>query len=484
MYRVLIVDDEPWVAYGITRIVDWEELGFKVIGEAYDGLMAISMIEQHKPDVIISDIRMPGLDGIELLTEIGKRKLHTAVILVSGYSEFEYAQQAVKLGAFDYLLKQIEKEALTESIIRLKEKLDDKSRTTTAEPDHFLNDLFDLLDADHKITIHSFLDRRGKRFEYPDYRFICCQYPHATISGGHESAATREGLQYLSFRTGTNKTSILVNYDECNHPSVLLDYMAEQLTDAVHIGISQPAPCSAPIAKLYQEADIAMLSSACRPTSRMIEYIEAAPISELASALLQLELSIKENRPMRVKEMLDAICRHCTLQDLLIDQVTGIYNQIVALIQKYFSSSAVSQQVEYLAYYQAARYGSYKSLFDGLQEVLESQSEADLQPSNEQVKEIIAYIDSRYTEDIVLGDVAKRFSMSIGHLSSLIKKSSGTMYSEYITNKRIQHAKELLSDPALSVQEVVQRVGYKDYFHFNKLFKKHVGITPSKFRKI
>ena len=105
MYNVLIVDDEPWVAYGIANLIDWESLGFTIIGEAHDGLSALDIIIDKKPELVISDIRMPGLDGIELLEKVNRLKLESKVALISGYADFAYAQKAVRLGAFDYLIK-------------------------------------------------------------------------------------------------------------------------------------------------------------------------------------------------------------------------------------------------------------------------------------------------------------------------------------------------------------------------------------------
>lgn len=111
-------------------------------------------------------------------------------------------------------------------------------------------------------------------------------------------------------------------------------------------------------------------------------------------------------------------------------------------------------------------------------------NEQEAHVSNDQAKKIIAYIDQRYTEDILLSSLAKQFNLSIGYLSMLVKKETGKTYSEYVTEKRLALAKELLGDQSISIQDIVQRVGYKDYFHFNKLFKKHFGITPSKYRKL
>jgi two-component system response regulator YesN len=109
-------------------LLNWESLGYTVIGEAYSGTAALEMIMEEKPDVVLSDIRMPGLDGIELLERINREKLKTAVILISGYSEFEYAQKALRLGVFEYLLKPVDKNKLNESLSRLKIIMGEKKK--------------------------------------------------------------------------------------------------------------------------------------------------------------------------------------------------------------------------------------------------------------------------------------------------------------------------------------------------------------------
>ena len=142
-------------------------------------------------------------------------------------------------------------------------------------------------------------------------------------------------------------------------------------------------------------------------------------------------------------------------------------------------------EIEYLNYYQIVRYySSIEQLFERIKAIFEQQAGEELQISNETAKKIIDHIDASFTEDILLGDLSKKFNISLGYLSTLIKKETGKTYTDYVTNKRLSLAKELLNDSSLSVQEIVERVGYKDYFHFNKLFKKHYGITPSKYRKM
>ncbi|WP_199615837.1 response regulator transcription factor [Paenibacillus alkalitolerans] len=484
MYRVLIVDDEPLVTCGIARLIDWKSKGFIIIGEAFDGLSALQTIREQKPDVVISDIRMPGLDGIELLDRLQEEEIEAEVILVSGYAEFAYAQQAIKLGAFDYLLKQIDKTLLAKTIDRLKEKLD-KKKQEAKEFDLLLNDLFDLFEPDNKIKIHNFLLNKGYDFSYPHYRFISCLYPSETASGLHDDAPYGNEMNVIRFRTGQNKLSYLINYDELNKPIGFLDFISDHSNDCLNVGISGIGVYSTPIAKLYQESDIALFSAFSQPESRIIKYKESEMPAELTKSIWNIELAIKEHKQELILRRLDELSEECVSQRLYIDHVSNVYNQIVSLIYKYYSDSyTAASEVEYSNYYQIVRqYRSIEQMFDSVKALFGS-AQADISVSNEQARRIIEDIDATFTEEISLNQLAKKYKVSLAYISKLIKKETGKTYSDYILNKRLSLAKELLSDPFLSIHEIVHRVGYKDYFHFNKLFKKHFGITPSKYRKI
>ncbi|KRF41864.1 response regulator [Paenibacillus sp. Soil787] len=484
MYSVLIVDDEPWVAYGIKALIDWESLGYTVIGEAYNGLTALETILEKKPDVVISDIRMPGLNGIELLEQINQKQLGTNVILASGYAEFEYAQKAVRFGAFDYLLKQVDKDKLIDTLLRLKSVLAEKQKAYKGL-DLFLDDLFELFESDNTIKISNFLANKGIDFEYPHYRFISYLYPHSTLSDAEDGIIANDGIKYIRFRTGQNKISFLLNYDEFKNPICLLDFISVNLSDTQCIGISSIGVFSTPVAKLYQESDIALFSSFTQQGQQMIEYKAADLAAAQTKTILHIEVAIKEQKQEQINKGLDELCEECKSRHMLIDQISTIYNQIVSLVYKYYSSSDAINEIEYLNYYQIVRYySSIEQLFERIKAIFEQQAGEELLISNETAKKIIDHIDASFTEDILLGDLSKQFNISLGYLSTLIKKETGITYTDYVTNKRLGLAKELLNGSSLSVHEIVERVGYKDYFHFNKLFKKHYGITPSKYRKM
>lgn len=240
MYNVLIADDETWVIFGLKRMIEKSGLPFRVIGETNDGVTTLEEVEKKKPDVLFSDIRMPGYTGLELLEHIQEKKLDVKVVFVSGYAEFTYAQKALSLGAVDYLLKPIKPDMMTTVLKKLEVKLAGKVQEEVIE-----------------------------------------------------------------------------------------------------------------------------------------QKEEKVPV----------------------------------------------------------------------------------------------------------IEQIITEIQEHYTENITLTELAKKYGISVGYLSSLIKENVGLSYSDYVTARRIQKAKELLEDETLSIEQIAEQTGYNDYYYFTKVFKKTLGISPSKYRK-
>lgn len=240
MYNVLIADDETWVIFGLKRMIEKSGLPFRVIGETNDGVTTLEEVEKKKPDVLFSDIRMPGYTGLELLEHIQEKKLDVKIVFVSGYAEFTYAQKALSLGAVDYLLKPIKPDMMTTVLKKLEVKLAGKVQEEVIE-----------------------------------------------------------------------------------------------------------------------------------------QKEEKVPV----------------------------------------------------------------------------------------------------------IEQIITEIQEHYTENITLTELAKKYGISVGYLSSLIKENVGLSYSDYVTARRIQKAKELLEDERLSMEQIAEQTGFRDHFYFIKVFKKHTGITPGKYRK-
>ncbi len=486
MYRVLIVDDEPWVAFGLSKLIDWELLGFQIAGHAHDGLTALRMIKEEKPDVVISDIRMPGLDGISLLEQIVQAGIDAEVIFVSGYSEFDYARSALRLGAFDYLIKQIEKPKLLETMLRCADKLSRKKKGEVHVQQ--LNDLFELFEPQYKVTAGDFLLNKGYAPDKPAFRIVSffCE----AIKETEEqvlNAFKESGVRAIPIRTGSDKLSFLINYVRADTAAAEenLAFITGCLTHLEAIGISGRGSYQTPISKLYQESDISLFSRLTLGGQHAVEYKEVETPETYERSLLQLEQAIREGRTEAIYSSLDKLREECQANPVYSDQFSRLFNQIVSLIHKYQSRDGLKHEPEYMNYAQIGRsFDSLKQLFDCFKPYFEEHSRLEIELPNTQIRSMMEQIELGFTKDISLGQWAVEFNISLGHLSHLFKRETGKTYSEYVTDKRLQYAKQLLRDPDLSIQHIVERVGYKDYFYFNKLFKKHFGVTPSKYRKM
>lgn len=131
MYRAFMCDDEMWILLSLKNLIDWQEEGFFICGEATDGIKAWERIRNLQPDLIFSDIRMPGMDGIELVKKVREEGIQAEIIIISGYSEFQYAKAAIQYGCSDYLLKPIDEEELLDCIRRVRQRLDEKNPEET-----------------------------------------------------------------------------------------------------------------------------------------------------------------------------------------------------------------------------------------------------------------------------------------------------------------------------------------------------------------
>ncbi len=194
MYQVLLIDDEPWALYGLKTLIDWEALGYRIAGEAENGLKAMELLKKGNIDVAISDIRMPGMDGIQLMETIQEEKLPVEVVLVSGYSEFEYARKAVRYGAFDYLLKQVSAEELTDVLRRLSDALKGREQGAPdplkegAHLSHMMTEV--MRDIDEGFPRDILLNELAKKY---------------SISSGHLSNLIKGDREYL-YRAHYQKT--------------------------------------------------------------------------------------------------------------------------------------------------------------------------------------------------------------------------------------------------------------------------------------
>lgn len=470
MYRVIIADDEPWIAYGLVHLIDWELYGFTVCGTAEDGVDALEQCLTLKPDVLISDIRMPGMDGLELLEKLRCKMPDLIVIFVSGYSEFEYAQRAVRLGAFDYLLKPAAAEDLTGLLSRLKSPL--RNIQQRAYQDSY----FALLDTDNDVTIGQWTEPGSHTPNFQSCFFLT--FDAAADSQQDidylESLITSAGHEAVFLRTGIEKYSALVKI--LNPQQSFRESLRIRL-EGRHCGVSEEGTAISRLYRLYKQSDIAHCTSIINQTQRIVHYKQLPPNNTAQQLLSQLAQSLIAGNTGLCYIQIEKLVEFCS-GGIMLDDVRRIHERVLSLLQRYGKNKVEDLRVR--NYHQIfTEYATIPALFEPCKQFFLTSEGRNSEVSAE---EILSFIDANFTKNIRIADIASQFHFSQNYFSTFFHKKTGQTFTKYITQKRMEMARQLLENTDLPMQEIADQTGYSDYFQFNKIFKRETGLPPSRYR--
>ncbi len=526
MIKTIIADNEVWVCQLIKDLVDWEALGFSISGIAYDGLQLMDMITELQPDIIITDIRMPGKSGLEVVQELKLRELDIGVIIVSGYSDFEYAKKAIDLGIFSYLLKPLEKEELTATLLNFREAfaksrqqkdsfcfLQKKLNKSIAS--HFNSYMSELMTgAAAPLSLNALNEQFSRSFSAGLFRILLISVD-SHINDTHENDARAAIVNHIiSFISDVFRPVchdlfylehqpfllIAVNYpanDDKLIQSLLDDLMYEcshsipyVSSNSVTIGAGCAVKEPAELAGSYRSALNAIHSRTVAGLRRII-------YGEPAAAPVSLSRETKNQISSFVNSYFAT-----TEPSILINEILDTYakgrpaHYVYDVVQLIYDAAAFAVSGQVLEQYNAL-YGSRRSLSldhaknTGELKQFAAAALSHLREINISVSEkkngidiVKSYIDEHLEQDLSLDRLAALIHLNPNYLCELFKKETGENLSKYITYKRIEAAKEYLEDITLKCSEVAAKVGYSDVNYFHRIFKSYLGLTPKQYRKM
>jgi len=538
MIRTLIVDDERWVCQLIRRLVNWSALGFSIIGESHDGNEAFEQILKEKPDLVLTDIRMPGQDGLSIIQSVKVTGQLTKFIVVSGYSDFEYAKNALNYGALGYLLKPIDKKELSELLISIRESI--FSQRVKAMVDEQIKDKlsYSLNRLKEKYFI-DFLTGESGRLAEVDIGKINTEFESTFKPGKYQVIVYKPDFRGLDKLQGTVEkvlfekmqnelTSIYVSY--CadlsvvrikSHLAVVLNFHSTReieigklisksmtkLRDNISlmrdfdltIGIGRIGTHLNDIPESYRFAVEAVKARILYGINRVIDLgSRVFDLTELESVFpvadkLQLTRRLESIDYQGASEIVDnMIARFDANRDLspnlfeiAINQVQKIFVDCVKRSGTRFEQSLDCKDMldkdleDFHSLDQIRKY--FHFLFERANNTCEKLKSSQNSQAIECVKH---YISTHYKDEITLSDVAKIAYLNTNYLGDLFKKETGINFSEYLIEFRINVAKDLMKDLKLRISDVAEQVGYPDAKYFSKLFKKIVGVSPADYRKM
>lgn len=538
MITTVIVDDELWVCQLIKRIVNWEELNFSIVGEAYDGNEALELIKTKKPELVITDIRMPGIDGITLIKNVKELGLETGFIIISGYSDFEYAKGALKYGALGYLLKPIDRKELTDLLMSVRTEMF-KNREKVVEEklvkgklarslnqlqkQFFTNFLLsDSTDAE-KIDIEMLNREYESKFRQGCFQTVIYKIDYKSI-GKVDEASEKEALDdiqeavlseiepycfdvvtvrlknqlvcilnYQSGKENTIQNSIRATFEKVRAGSHLM----RDFDLTVGIGSHEADFCLLPFSykwannsiKARVSLGVNKILDISKHTFSTVELKELFPIDKEMKLSHLLEMSDNNASLEIIGEILGVFKEKADINPCLIFDVSLEIAEVffkvmrrldIGIEKEYISKSKVysdigeCKSIAYILDY-------FKKLLDGARSFYNNLKQNQNRKAIEMVK---AYICDHYKEEVNLNDAASLVFLNPKYLGELFKKETGINFSDYVINYRLDVAKELLKDVKYRTNEVAEMVGYKDAKHFSKLFKKIVGVNPAEYKKM
>lgn len=523
-YKLIIADDEIKIVQLIKHLINWDKLPLKLVGTANNGLEALNLIKKESPHIVILDIRMPGFNGIELISKTKEFNSDIHFIIVSGYRHFDYAHKAIKFGVEDYLLKPVKQDEINKTlknIIEKKQKNNQVREITRGQKEHdFLIEMFQRGNR-NALTLDDCRSKYNLNFTHENLDLILIKYDLDSYEINENETALLIGKAEtvlndnlgdsrinFSFFHREYSTYLLLNYNERDEKSIrnILINIIEGLHSFrdlfrnLKTTISRSG-CFKDLIHIQEKIDFVtrnIMNRYFQGSGKILENKrdwERNNIKDLLTITRKNEILkcigvLDKDRVERI--IIELFDEMSSKQDVSGYFAQELLNELLNIFYYQFENQFGFSQI------QKNRLESLRKLFQ-MQSTLHSQiaiavetvkttmSEYEDDRKNRDEKPILdakKYIQEKFYMPLSLEEVSESIGMSPSYLSTIFKKKTGVGFVEYLTSIRIEEAKELLSNPQRSVSETAEEVGYKDTKHFTKKFKKIVGLSPAEYRKI
>ncbi|MFC5406083.1 response regulator transcription factor [Cohnella soli] len=527
MYKVLMVDDEAFILDGLKIIVDWAEYGFEITGWASNGARALELLEQNEYHLLITDIRMPHMNGIELIRAIRSRHMNVKIVVLSGFSDFEYVKEASRLGIENYLLKPVNEDELASTLLNLAEKIEGElfHRMQQRVDYHILRDNILYRWAAGNIDGKELKERAlllNLNLEASYYRTCILRVTesregfHNELHRGHmndlgafalcnivsETLGPRDDL-YV-FPTVNGEAVLIFLYNEMpTDNSDLLIGLRGCLTNVnvylrlnAYITVGPVVRGFRSLGNSYQSALELFDYRLVLPPNTVIDYDMAHESSELIpeslhTSLLSLKTSIVSADREAADQLIDELFKQLrsfnsltptTIRGLTVELLSAVFGASQVKVDRYHQPFAYPEAF----YSKTFEVTSIPELIALVKEAAEQAIQvrkAMTEKQNPTVERIANYVKEHYSEDLSLKILADKYNLNAAYLGQLFKSETGQMFTHYLNDIRIEKAKQLFANTKLNAAEVAEKVGYVNAKYFYSLFKKLTGVYPSDYKR-
>ncbi|BBH19428.1 AraC family transcriptional regulator [Paenibacillus baekrokdamisoli] len=544
MNKLLIVEDEAIIRKGLVNSIQWENWGFQVCGEAVNGKAALDYILHHDVDVMMTDVRMPVMDGLELSRLVKASKPEVKIVVLTGFSDFEYARQSLEHGVFQYILKPLKRDKLAEVFLQLREILD-KEQQEYREKSELLKEVAEsrvvvlqkqlsdwvhgryanplapalmnetkpwdtmktgyylcaLVDIDNLDCLESDFVSLFKQNAWSIMKDIASQiFNQAGDDYAVLSAVDDLGRLTLLLHIGENDSNAAAEAENGGKVAdalrILLDWLQNTWSGAsFSAGIGGWVRAVECVPETYQQASEALEHRFYRGTASINSYHDIPKLRTLTPQEFQ-QIKHAEKKLINYistgsgdvhliyEEMFAGILQHQRVQSQTIKNAVA---QTLYSVCGYLSEQSYDKELDVMDNISMTGLTDLQHVLSyakqKLNEIKNEIDKADPNTERNLVRQAKEFVTENYRNDFSLTEIAAQLYVNPSYFSWLFKQETGLTFTAYLTQYRMSVAKNLLKQDKQKVYEVAQCVGYNDYRHFCKMFKKVEGISPKDFKQ-
>lgn len=494
--KVMIVDDEILVRAGMRMVIDWQSLGFDIVGEASNALEAIETAQRVRPDLMLVDITMPGMNGLEMIARIKQNLPSCQFIILSCHTEIEYLTSAIRLQVLDYLIKDsLNPEEITETLKKFKENRSESTAQISKQDDERidLEEIFISAENSCNITANMLAEKLGWKKSGSFFAFKLLLQRHSDLFPA-ERLCDEFIKEYTINSAYYHTENALVFFgasEECSHPQKAVAHrcvetLAQSFSILSSAGVSATHNGDTAFCQLQKEA--ASAAKMCYISGwRAVYCYSREQLDKSREEILSLRKTLGNIHSVyqitsleNYLESINNIILHA--QFIRYSMVKHIFTDFAFFLNELLSKepdlSGLAFTLDEMSLDNAEEYSGllqrYREKLTLISSRLEYQGNIGL------IHEVKSYIEKNIDERILLEDIAEAVHLSRTYISTLFKKETGENINSYMTRQKLHYAKELLIK-GLSIGEIIEKVGIQSESYFSKLFREQYGMPPAKY---
>jgi len=461
LYNVVLIDDEKFILSSLEARVDWTGLGFRIVGRETSAADGYEIICRLKPDVVFTDVKMPGMNGIELMKKVSVIFPQIKFVVISGYAQFEYVKAAMECGAEGYCVKPFDEDEIGALLTKIKRNLDGVYDKSMEDDGTFFTYLSQNISAARQkcrdLLLRSSIDEIHSK--------VICLMTH-----GKQFDFGRS-YKHLFFETGSLDGYVM----ETNIPGSIFSSYEEGFSAGISTLFSEADDLN----RVYDEAKLAYYQRFI--SGKNVNIYESHGNKKACDGLLSdFEIALVSGDFLGINQIFSAFYEIFQKGEGNIENCSHIHTVIMRLCGK--EPPTTSEEICDMLLHD---YTDVNDMLEHLKKTVEMMLLGDLpeKEPNEAMRKIVSYILANYyLTDLTLQSLAKVFQFNPNYLSQLFTKHKKQKFTAYLTDVRMQHAQILLERSDATIGSIAEKVGYMEYFYFAKVFKKHFGVTPSEYR--